>query len=482
MRKSIFSKTYIIILGTIAAVLLLSWLFISFFADDFYYNRKIRQIEGASNEISTILDTITNSDEVVTNLRKISIKTGADISIFSKENQLIYADFIMNQNNNRIGLSFDIPLRNIPRDIFRIGNGEHIVLKSTIQSEKMDKYIYGERFENGILTVIQIPIETIDETIEVLRDIIKYMIFAALIFGAVGAYILSKNITKPLLELNSIALGMSKLDFSKKYTQKREDEIGQLGYTINKMADELQLSIKKLQDELKKEKTLDILRKQFVAQVSHEMQTPLSVVKCYVEALEDEIIDSEEEKEYHYDVIKDEINKMTRIIRDLLDLSQLEAGTFKIKKNIFNLTDHIQKVSDKYFEIAKQKDINFHTNQITKEVYIYGDQLRIEQVFTNFIINAFEHTEKQGKIEIQSFVIDNRIKVSVYNTGLNISQEDIPYVWESFYKAKDNNESRGTGLGLAISKHILNLHGAEYGVENVEDGVIFWFQCETKIN
>ncbi|NLK73049.1 MAG: HAMP domain-containing histidine kinase [Clostridiales bacterium] len=478
MNKSIFAKTYIIILGTITAVLLLSWLIISFYADDYYYNRKIGQIEEASRSIRDILENSMDSEEAVIELRKLSIQTGADISIFNAENQFIYADFIM--NNNRMGMNFEIQVRTIPRAVFGIEKGKHVVLKSTVQSEKIDKYIYGERYPSGILTVIQIPIETIDEAVKILRDIIRNMMFAAFILGAIGAYILSKNITKPLLELNSIALHMSKLDFTKKYTEKREDEIGQLGYTLNKMANELQLSIKQLQDELKKEKTLDILRKQFVAQVSHEMQTPLSVVQGYVEALEDGIIDSEEEKKYHYEVIKDEIHKMTRIIRDLLDLSQLEAGTFKIKKDTFDITNLIKKISDKYAEIAKQKNINFYTSLTEKEVYIYGDQLRIEQVLTNLIKNAFEHTEEKGNIEIKSIFYDNKIKVVVFNTGSRIAEEDIPYLWKSFYKANGKKESKGTGLGLAISKHILDLHNAEYGVENVEEGVNFWCEFHTK--
>ncbi len=478
MRKSIFTRTYVVILCTITAVLILSWLFISFFAEDFYYNNKIRQIEEASKDIQDVLTNRINIQDTADALKKISIRTGADISIYNHYNQLVFADYIMDKERGFRGL-FQLRLNPLPSAVFDLRKGQHIILRYTPKSDNTDKYIYGERYNNGILTVIQIPIEAIDETVDIFKEIIQYMMVAALFFGAVGAFILSKNITNPLVELNHIASEMGKLDFSRKYTEKREDEIGQLGQSLNKMADALQSSIRQLQDELKKEKTLDILRKQFVTQVSHEMQTPLTVVQGYVEALEDGLADTEEDRKYHYEVINDEISKMTKMIRELLDLSQLEAGTFKINKEQFNINGLVKKVSDRYNEIAKQKQIIFEYHDVKKAVFVNGDQLRLEQVITNFIKNALEHTGENGKIEVYILLNERKVKVIVKNTGEPIPADDLPYVWESFYKAKINKESKGTGLGLAISKQILNLHNAGYGVDNTEDGTEFWFEMKT---
>ncbi len=413
-------------------------------------------------------------------MKDISIKTGTDISIYNHDNQLVFTDFIMDKQRG-LRVPFEMPLKAIPRVILKIPAGEHLVIRHTINSQNMDKYVYGERYDNGILTVIQIPIETIDEAVGILKEIIKYMMIAALFLGAIGAFILSKNMTKPLVELNRIASEMGRLNFSRKYIDNREDEIGQLGNALNKMADTLQNTILQLQEELKKEKTLDILRKQFVTQVSHEMQTPLTVIQGYVEALEDGLAYTEEDKKYHYEVINDEISKMTKIIRDLLDLSQLESGTFKIKKEQFDINGLIKKVCDKYSEIAKQKQISFVHNEVKKEIFINGDQLRLEQVLTNFIKNAFEHTPKNGEIQIDTKIRGGQIIVKVRNTGESILAEDLPYVWESFYKAKNKHESTGTGLGLAISKHILSLHNAQYGAENIEKGIELWFGINLKL-
>lgn len=306
------------------------------------------------------------------------------------------------------------------------------------------------------------------------------MIIVALIFGAIGAYFISKNITQPLVKLNNIAREMEKLNFSNQYQENREDEIGQLGKTLNSMSQTLQATIQQLKDELEKEKTLDVLRKQFVAQVSHEMQTPLAIIQGYTEALEDGIVKSEKEIKYHYEVIHDEINKMVKILRDLLDLSQLEAGTFKIKKERFDMTALLQKVSEKYYEITKQKDIKLILDQDTSETIINGDTFRLEQVLNNFIKNALEHTSSKGIINIKSQKTNSHIKITIENTGASIQEEDLPYIWESFYKSKEKSQNKGTGLGLAISKQILNLHDAQYGVENVEDGVIFWFKIKVE--
>lgn len=474
MRRSIFFKTYVIILSTIIAVLLLSWLFISFFADDFYYNNKLEQIKDAARDIHVIFQENNNNQNIANELKKLSIRTGADISIFNHENQLIFTDLVMDQQGNALG-PFEMRFRPVPHSIFQIKKGEHIALRHILQSENIDKFIYGERYSNGILTVIQIPIEAIDETVDIFKDIIQYMMLSALLLGAIGAFILSKNITSPLVELNNIAMEMGKLNFSKKYQENREDEIGQLGQTLNKMADALQYSISQLQEELKKEKTLDVLRKQFVAQVSHEMQTPLTVVQGYIEALEDGLASTEEDKRYHYEVINDEMTKMTKMIKEILDLSQLEAGTFQINKENFDMIDLIRSIYNKYTSIAKQEEVSLYFEDIKEEVIVHGDKLRIEQVLTNFIKNAFEHTEKYGEISILTELFKDKIKIEIINTGKHIPGDDIPYIWESFYKAKNKKANKGTGLGLAISKHILNLHEAKYGVKNVSNGVMFWF-------
>ncbi|MCG8484180.1 MAG: ATP-binding protein, partial [Clostridia bacterium] len=451
MKQSIFQKTFVIILITITMVLFLSWIVINYLADDIYKNQKLNQIQHASKDIQRILAESVEDEEVILKLKRLSFTTGTNINIFDAYDEPIYIDYLIHRKNERIIIEAGKKLRSaIPRLAFNINKGEHVEVEYMNPLDKNTRLFYAERYDNGILAVIQIPVEAIDETVNIFKDIIKYMILAALIFGAIGAYVLSKNITKPLVELNNVALEMGKLNFSCQYKEQREDEIGQLGKTLNRMAAALEKTIIQLKDELKKEKTLDVLRKQFVAQVSHEIQTPLAIIQGYIEALEDGIVESEEEVKYHYEVINDEITKMVKILRDLLDLSQLEAGTFKINKENFDMMTLLRRVSEKYAEISKKQDIEFIFSHAKQRCMIYGDVFRLEQVLSNFIKNAFEHTSPKGKINISSEKIDNHIRVNIQNTGAPIPNDDLPYIWESFYKSKNKLQSKGTGLGLAI--------------------------------
>lgn len=486
MKQSILLRTFIIILITITMVLLLSWVLINYLADDIYKNQKLNQIKHTSKDIQLILDESIEDIEADAKLKRLSFNTGTNINIFDEHNEPIYAGNLISRvrgKDERLILELGKKLRTImPEPIYKIKKGEHVVIEFLNPLEKNTRLLYAERHDNGVLTVIQIPMQAIDETVNIFKDIIKYMILAALLFGSVGAYVLSRNITKPLVELNNVALEMGKLNFSCQYKEDREDEIGQLGKNLNRMAQTLEKTIIQLKDELEKEKTLDVLRKQFVAQVSHEIQTPLAVIQGYIEVLEDGLVESEEEEKYHYDVINDEISKMVKILRDLLDLSQLEAGTFKTNKEKFDLTTLFERVGEKYVEIAKKQEVEFIFSNGTPRSIILGDVFRLEQVLSNFIKNAFEHTPSKGKIVMSSEVIDYKIRVSVQNTGTQIPKDDLPYIWESFYKSKDKAQHKGTGLGLAISKQILNLHDAKYGAINLEDGVEFWFEIKLEKN
>lgn len=476
MKESILKRTFVIILITITMILFLSWLLINLLADDIYAKQKLEQIKHVSKDIQIILNEDIEDTEAILRLKRLSITSGIDIHIFNDYNRPIYADYLMDREG-KLMIDKTRKVKNIvPKIAFDLESGEDAIAEFQNPLDKHTRLLYMERYDNGILTVIQIPMQSIDETVNIFKDIIQYMILAALIFGLIGAYFISRNITKPLVELNNIAMEMGKLNFSYHYKDTRKDEIGQLGNTLNSMSSTLQETIHQLKEELEKEKTLDVLRKQFVAQVSHEIQTPLAIIQGYIEALEDGMVESEEEVKYHYEVINDEINKMVKILRDLLDLSQLEAGTFRINKEHFDIMTLLKSVSEKYIEISKKQNITLTFTQEKQKNMIYGDVFRLEQVLNNFIKNALEHTPPNGNIILNSETNKNKIKISIQNSGNPIPKEDLPYIWESFYKSKVKSQSKGTGLGLAISKQILNLHDAKYGAYNVDDGVVFWFE------
>ena len=289
-------------------------------------------------------------------------------------------------------------------------------------------------------------------------------------------------ISKPLLKLNDSASRIASLDFSAKCEVKRSDEIGNLAKTLNFLSDNLHTALtelkrknKKLEEDIKKEKNLEIMRKDFVAGVSHELKTPISLIEGYAEGLKDNIVEGES-RDYYIDVIIDEAKRMGSLVSDMLDLSQLETGNFKLKIGEFLLGDLMLPLHRKYLKLINEAGLSIELN-LNKGIKVNGDIYRLDQVMTNFITNAMKNTPKGGKITIKSTENADFVLIEVINDGKPIEEKDLKNIWEKFYKVDKsrNRQNGGTGLGLAISKNILMLHQSTFGVKNIDGRVDFYF-------
>jgi signal transduction histidine kinase len=249
-------------------------------------------------------------------------------------------------------------------------------------------------------------------------------------------------------------------------TQKK-DELGKLAETINHMGSELS--------------KIDQLRKDLIANVSHELRTPLSLIKGYAETIRDISGSNEIKREEQIGIIIEEADRLSGIVEDILNLSQMQAGYFPVMNGRFNLYDTLEKVKKRYELLSEKNDIQFTVGSISTDLFIWGDEVKIEQVLYNLINNAFNHTKAGGHISVDVQDMGEQIRLSIKDTGEGISKGELPYIWERFYK-KDGSGGRkaaGTGLGLAIVKNILDIHGARYGVESEPGkGSDFWFELK----
>ena len=235
------------------------------------------------------------------------------------------------------------------------------------------------------------------------------------------------------------------------------------------MMDRLGTTISKLKAELQKEKRTDKLRREFVAQVSHELKTPIAIVSNYTEALLDGVADTKDEQDSYLNTIEDECRKMGHIINDLLDLSQMEAGTFKITKSKFNFKYLLDDLIGKYDHMTKGA-YELKTEIKMEAAIMDGDELRIEQAISNLLSNAVKHTPHKGRISLSATIENNMAHVKIENDGPPIDEALLPHIWDSFAKGTDE---KGAGLGLSIAKNIIELHGGEYYVRNNEKSVVF---------
>jgi signal transduction histidine kinase len=283
---------------------------------------------------------------------------------------------------------------------------------------------------------------------------------AAICIAAIIAYVMSSGISRPIRQMRKVAGAVAKGQFDKKALVKGNDELGELAQSINAMSDELKLKIERL-------KYLDTVRTDFVANVSHELKTPLTSIRGFVETLEDGAINDSNSARRFLAIIKKHAQRLGNIIDDLLRLSELESGG-GIKMAELDLKGLIDEIVMGFGHALAVKQQRLSAEASSGDFTIRGDRDRLEQVFVNLIDNAIKYTKEGGRIKLQLAQTDDSVVVAVEDDGIGIPTEDIERVFERFYRV-DKARSRelgGTGLGLSIAKHIVLAHNGGICIES----------------
>ncbi|OXS74361.1 two-component sensor histidine kinase [Lysinibacillus sp. KCTC 33748] len=322
-------------------------------------------------------------------------------------------------------------------------------------------------------------LQPVDEAVQMIQDYYVYLIIFVLLLIVLVSFYYSKKIAKPLLQINNTTKKIADLDFSEMIPITTKDEIGSLSHNINTLSKTLNSYIIQLQEDIEKEKQLENTRKEFISGVSHELKTPLSIMKSCISILEDGVASNK--KDYYFKAMSKEVDKMDTLIIDMLELAKFESGTYKMEMDIFIIDEIIEYIYEQVALDITNKQL--HVHKYLSKIEVVANQNRIEQVITNFITNAIRYTPENENIIISTIEEEERVKVCVENKGAHIALEHLEKIWDRFYRG-DTSRKRskgGTGLGLAISKNILELHGVQYGVSNTEDGVLFYFYLNKNV-
>ncbi|NUC16336.1 sensor histidine kinase [Bacillus mycoides] len=361
----------------------------------------------------------------------------------------------------------------------------HIQYSTQIMDyEKNDiKYkllIKPKKEKDGSVTYIyaMASLQPVDEAVQMVQDYYIYIVAFVVILIFLASFYYSKQIAKPLLKINDTTKKIAHLDFTEKIPITSKDEIGDLSQNINTLSNKLHSHIGQLEQDIEKERKLENTRKEFIAGVSHELKTPLSIMKSCISILKDGV--AEHKKDYYFQAMEKEVDKMDILILDMLELAKFESGTYNMKMDSFYIDGVIEEICEQLSAEIEKKELSVHKHICPAEVI--GNQNRIEQVIVNFITNAIRYTPEKEDIIISTIDGKNHIKVCIENKGAHIEEEQLDKIWDRFYRvdAARKRSQGGTGLGLAISKNILELHNAEYGVKNTEDGVLFYFYLPKK--
>lgn len=327
-------------------------------------------------------------------------------------------------------------------------------------------------------------LQPVSDASSLLGGFYRYFFLAAIVLLLGFAFLFTRLISHPLVKLNEMAKRLARLDFSARTEMRRQDEIGELAATfdylaneLNGMMGELQAANEQLQRDIEKEKQLELLRKRFVANVSHELKTPVSLIQGYAEALRDNVGQGAKRHKYA-SVIVNEAERMSHLVKDLLDLSQLESGHFDLWWSNVPLRSTLAYVLQLVEPFATGRALRLDWLP-EDEVMVRSDPQRLEQIVTNVLTNAIRHTPEGGRIDIrvQCGAEPGFVRIDVWNEGQSIAEEHLPHVWDAFYRA-DASSSRqggGNGIGLSIVKHLLDRHQSRYSIANTDGGVMLTF-------
>lgn len=344
----------------------------------------------------------------------------------------------------------------------------------------------GDKIGNGEFIFVVSSLQPVGEAIGAMQKYYFYAFLVALLLIGIMALIFSRVVSRPLIKINNIATKMAGLDFSEKCDIKTNNELGSLASSLNRLSQklvtsmgELQAANEKLLKDIEKEKMLEAMQKEFVASVSHELKTPLGIIRGFSEGLKDNV--TENKRDHYIDVIIDEIEKMNSLVHDLLDLTKFETGNYRVEMETISINGLFSKVVSRLKSQSDKKQHQIEISCTSDDLEVLGDYMRIEQVITNFLSNAIRHTPKSGIIKLAASKEKEQVLITVENSGEHISEEDRKRIWDRFYRVEKsrNRKSGGTGLGLSIVKNILDLHNSRYGVENTDVGVRFSFTLQS---
>ena len=424
-------------------------------------------------------------------LEKMCVKHSFEITIENGENLVYTTNKNFSKDFGTVNdINYDIDYSIFNKSDIMYSRDGISLRKIMSKANGMDYVLLKGSMENGNKIFIRTPISPIEDSAAISNRFIYVIGFVSIVLGGFAILVITERFTKPIEELNDIANEMTNLNFKRKYRiNDSEDEIDELGKSINILSDKLEetiLQLKKnnsdLERDIEAKSKIDEMRKQFISDVSHELKTPIALIQGYAEGLVENVTSDEESRKFYTEVILDEANKMDKLVKRLLELMKLEYEDRKFNDTKFDIVELINEVIRNSQVMLKEQKIEVEFNQ-DKPVMVFADDFYIEQVITNYFTNAIKNNvevggQKRIKISIKKGKEPGKMRVTVFNTGKKIDEENLNRIWTRFYKVDEsrNRSKGGTGIGLALVKAIMTKYKSQYGVTNKKDGVEFYFE------
>ncbi len=440
------------------AILSFLWFFQIVFLSTYYEISKKSEI----NKIAKQIEKNYNADDFENIIDEITLKNNVCIEIVK--------NYLPNYSVNYYdrgcsGINSKLESLNIKKDFIDTNKTEkNYFIKNKNNTTKV--FVKALKLDDGYYIFISSPLDPVSSTTHILASQLIYVTIIVLAVSFIIGYFISKRISKPIIKINETAKEMGKGNY---------DVVYQTGDTIREI-EELASTLNNTKDELAK---TDTLRRELMANVSHDLKTPLTMIKAYAEMVRDLTYDNKEKREANLNIIIDETDRLTLLVNDILELSKMQSHVAKLNYELFDLNELIKTIIKRFSYLEETKDYKF-IYDYNKKITIKADKKKMEQVLYNLIANAINYVgeDKVVKVEIENN--KDKYVVKIIDYGEIIKENDLKYIWDKYYKVDKQYKRGNTGLGLSIVKNILELHNYEYGVTSSDKGTIFYFDIKKK--
>ena len=465
-------KVFAFLFGFCALLLIVLWLFQIILLDTFYKKIKVNEIRRSaidiinnmeSENIVEIITNISDNNDITVNITDLNGRNL--LRLFPSNNRRRFEEnavlIARAQNNN--GEIYEY-IRSVVEDRFRNNmmrdNRMMIRRQVPIQSLIYVK-IANNKQDEQFAVIIRAVISPVNATVTTLRNQLYYISSIILFLSIILAIIIAKKVSKPIEEISQSAMALANGNYNTRFTGKGFYEIVALSDTLNIMAVELS--------------RVESLRRELLANVSHDLRTPLSLIYSYTEMMRD--FPSEITLD-QIQTIMDESQRLTSLVNDILDISKLENEMEKLNFSHYNLTQSILETAKITENLLKKEGFKI-TFSHNSDVYVDADKVKIDRAFYNLLINAVNYSDNSRNILVEQTITDNRVRISVIDYGEGIAESDLPFIWDRYFKSGKTHKRAvtGSGLGLSIVKKIIDIHNGKYGViSEIGKGSTFWFE------
>lgn len=486
MKHSIKKQFAFIFIALMTGAIILCWFINTLFLGKYYIKEKGSVLISAFYNINE-LRSEEDMDQESFNIAFEKICSTDNLAVIIVDTSLETIQSSVRDEEILKGRLMDHIFRNDQEKVI-VATDKYVMMTSKDPRVQMDYMELWGSLDSGEIIIMRTALESIRESVKISNRFLMYVGFIAVIACAFIIWGVTSKITKPILELADISEKMTHLDFEAKYTSGGNNEIAVLGAHINQLSETLEEKISELKTannelliDLEKKEQIDEMRKEFLSNVSHELKTPIALIQGYAEGLKEEINEDAESRDYYCEVIMDEANKMSKLVKNLLNLNQIECGNDKVTLERFDIAELIRNCIQSADILSKQNGIEVIFSE-ENPVYVWADEFKTEEVFMNYLSNAIHYASGEKKIEVRMHKEENNVRISVFNTGEPIPEDAIPQLWTKFYKVDKarTREYGGSGVGLSIVKAIMDSFNKEYGVINYANGVEFWFELDSK--